>query len=149
MDRNKTKKALQDAMKKLGNAPRRKVSGMSPGKRKAITGSATGKTAREKLMAAFKTAKAKRKTGEPAAKRNKLMGMTPEQFKRRMGPRAGAGPMAARSLAGAMPGLSGVMNKSALTLAKKIAGNKRPSTADVKRATAMLKKAMKGASKGK
>ena len=148
MDRTKTKKALQDAMKKIGNAPRRKVSGMSPGKRRAITGSATGRTTREKLMAAFKTAKAKRKTGEPAAKRNKLMGMTPAQVKRRLGPRAGAGPMAA-SLAGAMPGISGVMNKSALSLAKKIAGNKRPSTADVKIATAMLKKAMKGASKGK
>ena len=54
MDRDKTKKSLKEAMKKLGSAPKRKVSGMSPGKRRAITGSATGKTTREKLMKALK-----------------------------------------------------------------------------------------------
>ena len=144
MDRNKTKKALQDARKKMGNAPRRKVSGMSPGKRKAITGSATGNTPREKLMAAFKTAKAKRKTGEPAAKRNKLMGMTPAQVKRRLGLRAEAGPAGMSGIVGAMPGAAGAMNKAAMSLAKKIAGDKRISSADVKSATAMLKRAMQG-----
>ena len=43
-----------------------------------------------------------------------------------------------------MPGAAGAMNKAAMSLAKKIAGDKRPSSADVKSATAMLKRAMQG-----
>ena len=148
MDRTKTKKALQDAMKKLGNAPRRKVSGMSPGKRRAITGSATGRTTREKLMDAFKKAKP---TGRPkpigkAAEQLKSRGMTPAQARnqiRKMGPGAGVAGM--RKIAGAMPGVAAgaAMNKAIMKLAKKIKPTGRLNTDDLKNARNIMKQAMK------
>mgnify|MGYP003116166980 CR=1 FL=1 len=131
MDRDKTRRALKEAMSKIGNRPKRKVSGMSPGKRKAITGSATGKTTREKLMAAFKKASEKRKkdrrtpTGGPvgSAKQLQSRGMTPAQ--------------ARNTMAGA------AMNKAIMKLAKKIKPTGRLNTDDLKNATAIMKQAMK------
>ena len=55
------------------------------------------------------------------------MGMTPAEAKN----------------AGRMAG-QGAIQKAAMSLAKKIAGDKRISSADVKSATAMLKRAMQG-----
>ena len=140
MDRNKTKKAMQDAMKKLGNPPkRRKALGMSPGQRKAMTGSVTGKTPREKLMEAFKKAKSKRKAPMAGtAKQMQSRGMTPAQARRKAGPAGMSG------IVGAIPGTAGAVNRAAMSLAKKIAGDKRPTNADIKSATAMLKRAMQG-----
>ena len=151
MDRDKTRRALKEAMSKIGNRPKRKVSGMSPGKRRAITGSATGKTTREKLMAAFKKASEKRKkdrrtpTGGPAgsAKQLQSRGMTPAQARNTM---AGMmGPRAVRQMAGAIPGVASgaAMNKAIMKLAKKIKPTGRLNTDDLKNATAIMKQAMK------
>tara|TARA_R100000353_G_C6459151_1_gene183390 strand:- start:198 stop:647 length:450 start_codon:yes stop_codon:yes gene_type:complete len=149
MDRNKTKKAMQDAMKKLGNPPkRRKALGMSPGQRKAMTGSATGKTPREKLMEAFKKAKSKRKAPMAGtAKQMQSRGMTPAQARNQA--RRKSGPAGMSGIVGAMPGTASAVNRAAMSLAKKIAGDKRPTNADIKSATAMLKRAMRAAGKGK
>ena len=159
MDRKKTKKALQDAMKKIGNAPRRKVSGMSPGERKAKTGSATGRTTREKVMDAFRKAKTSRPgrtiTGGPVspAKQLKSRGMSPAQARnqvRKMGPKAG--PAGMRKIAGMIPMVGAgapAMNKAVMKLVKKIKPTGRPGPADVKRARALLKQAMQGMKKGK
>jgi uncharacterized protein (DUF2342 family) len=156
MDRDKTRRALKEAMSKIGKRPKRKVSGMSPGKRRAITGSATGKTTREKLMDAFKKASEKRKkdrrtpTGGPAApvrpaataKQLQSRGMTPAQARSSM---RGMGPRAMRQMAGAVTGIgSGVaMNKAIMKLAKKIKPTGRLNTDDLKNATAIMKQAMK------
>ena len=151
MDRDKTRRALKEAMSKIGTRPKRKVSGMSPGKRRAITGSATGKTTREKLMAAFKKASEKRKkdrrtpTGGPAgsAKQLQSRGMTPAQARNTM---AGMmGPRAVRQMAGAIPGVASgaAMNKAIMKLAKKIKPTGRLNTDDLKNATAIMKQAMK------
>ena len=157
MDRDKTRRALKEAMSKIGNRPKRKVSGMSPGKRRAITGSATGKTTREKLMAAFKKASEKRKkdrrtpTGGPKAmpaigrmkRKADMAGMTPAQARNTM---AGMmGPRAVRQMAGAIPGVASgaAMNKAIMKLAKKIKPTGRLNTDDLKNATAIMKQAMK------
>ena len=126
MDRDKTKKSLKEAMKKLGSAPKRKVSGMSPGKRKAITGSATGKTTREKLMAAFKKVDAEKMYGGVMTKK-KMMG---------------AAPMAGSAV--------GAMSKAVTGLARQISGKKgKPTSADISKARSFLKQAMTAAGKGK
>ena len=163
MDRKKTKKALQDAMRKIGNAPRRKVSGMSPGERKARTGSATGRTTREKVMDAFRKAKTSRPgrtiTGGPVspAKQLQSRGMTPAQARNQMRKMSAAGTRGVtaggmRKIAGMIPmvgAASPAMSKAVMKLVKQIKPTGRPSTADVKRAKALIKQAMQGMKKGK
>ena len=151
MDRDKTKKSLKEAMKKLGSAPKRKVSGMSPGKRRAITGSATGKTTREKLMKAFKKAQEKRKkdrrTPTGGFKAMPAIGISKRRAVQKMGPASakGVGAGAMRQMAGAITGIGSgaAMNKAIMKLAKKIKPTGRLNTDDLKNATAIMKQAMK------
>ena len=115
------RRAMKEFVKNLemkGNPIRERIGAMSPGKLRAIT----GKTAIGK--------KTMRASDMPARFRSKAMqsmGMTPAEAKN----------------AGRMAG-QGAIQKAAMSLAKKIAGDKRISSADVKSATAMLKRAMQG-----
>ena len=101
-----------------GNPVRERIGAMSPGKLRAIT----GKTAIGK-----KTMRASDMPARFRPKAMQSMGMTPAEAKN----------------AGRMAG-QGAIQKAAMSLAKKIAGDKRPRNADVKSATAMLKRAMQG-----
>ena len=101
-----------------GNPVRERIGAMSPGKLRAIT----GKTAIGK-----KTMRASDMPARFRPKAMQSMGMTPAEAKN----------------AGRMAG-QGAIQKAAMSLAKKIAGDKRISSADVKSATAMLKRAMQG-----
>ena len=101
-----------------GNPIRERIGAMSPGKLRAIT----GKTAIGK-----KTMRASDMPARFRPKAMQSMGMTPAEAKN----------------AGRMAG-QGAIQKAAMSLAKKIAGDKRISSADVKSATAMLKRAMQG-----
>ena len=153
MDRDKAKKSLREAMKKLGSAPKRKASGMSPGQRKAMTGSATGKTTREKLMKAFKKAQEKRtkdrRTPTGGFKAMPAIGISKRRAVQKMGPgpagARGVGAGAMRQMAGAITGIGSgaAMYKAIMKLAKKIKPTGRLNTDDLKNATAKMKQAMK------
>ena len=113
------RRAMKEFVKNLemkGNPIRERIGAMSPGKLRAIT----GKTAIGK-----KTMRASDMPARFRPKAMQSMGMTPAEAKN----------------AGRMAG-QGAIQKAAMSLAKKIAGDKRISSADVKSATAMLKRAM-------
>ena len=115
------RRAMKEFVKNLeikGNPIRERIGAMSPGKLRAIT----GKTAIGK-----KTMRASDMPARFRPKAMQSMGMTPAEAKN----------------AGRMAG-QGAIQKAAMSLAKKIAGDKRISSADVKSATAMLKRAMQG-----
>ena len=152
MDRDKTRRALKEAMSKIGNRPKRKVSGMSPGKRRAITGSATGKTTREKLMAAFKKAQEKR-TKDRRTPTGGLKAMPAIRRMKQKADMAKMGPAGARKMMGAAPMAGagvGALSKAVTGLAKQISGKKgKPTSADISKARSFLKQAMTAAGKGK
>ena len=115
------RRAMKEFVKNLemkGNPIRERIGAMAPGKLRAIT----GKTAIGK-----KTMRASDMPARFRPKAMQSMGMTPAEAKN----------------AGRMAG-QGAIQKAAMSLAKKIAGDKRISSADVKSATAMLKRAMQG-----
>ena len=97
-----------------GNPVRERIGAMSPGKLRAITG---------------KTAVGKKMGPQAVARRKAMqsMGMTPAQV-RNAGRTAG----------------TAAMNKAAMTLAKKMKPAGRLNTDDIKKATAMLKRAAAG-----
>ena len=152
MDRDKAKKSLREAMKKLGSAPKRKASGMSPGQRKAMTGSATGKTTREKLMTAFKKAKEKR-TKDRRTPTGGLKAMPAIGRMKRKADMARMSPAGIRKMMGAAPmagSAVGAMSKAVTGLARQISGKKgKPTSADISKARSFLKQAMTAANKGK
>jgi len=107
-------KQMIETLGMRGNAVKDRIGAMSPGKLRAITG---------------KTAVGKKMGPQAVARRKAMqsMGMTPAQV-RNAGRTAG----------------TAAMNKAAMTLAKKMKPAGRLNTDDIKKATAMLKRAAAG-----